>query len=101
MPVAAANPNADIDPVRRKYMSVSAKAKGEGERLARVSGGVYYPIKEIAEIQKAYEDMVVQLRTAYSITFRSETTTGNRPRLKIKSKREGTFATVTSVIAAQ
>ncbi|MBK7394670.1 MAG: VWA domain-containing protein [Chloracidobacterium sp.] len=98
---AAANPNADIDPVRRKYMSVSAKAEGEGERLARVSGGVYYPIKEIAEIQKAYEDIVVQLRSAYNITFKSETSSGNSPRLKIKSKRENTFATVTSVVASQ
>lgn len=98
---AAANPNADIDPVRRKYMSVSAKAEGEGEKLARVSGGVYYPIKEIAEIQKAYEDIVVQLRSAYNITFRSETSSGNSPRLKIKSKRDGTFATVTSVVASQ
>lgn len=98
---AAANPNADIDPVRRKYMSVSAKAKDEGEKLARVSGGVYYPIKEIAEIQKAYEDIVVQLRSAYNITFRSETSSGNSPRLKIKSKRDGTFATVTSVVASQ
>ncbi len=97
---AAANPNADIDPVRRKYMSVSAKAEGEGEKLARVSGGVYYPIKEIAEIQKAYEDIVVQLRSAYNITFRSETSVGSSPRLKIKSKRENTFATVTSVAAA-
>lgn len=98
---AAANPNADIDPVRRKYISVSAKAEGEGERLARVSGGVYYPIKEIAEIQKAYEDIVVQLRSAYNITFRSEISGGNSQRLKIKSKRDGTFATVTSVVAGQ
>jgi len=98
---AAADPNADIDPVRRKYMSVSAKAEGEGEKLARVSGGVYYPIKEIAEIQKAYEDIVVQLRSAYNITFRSETSSGNSPRLKIKSKRDGTFATVTAVTAVQ
>ncbi len=98
---AAANPNADIDPVRRKYMSVSAKAGGEGEKLAQVSGGVYYPIKEIAEIQKAYEDIVVQLRSAYNITFRSEVSGGGSPRLKIKSKRENTFTTVTSVAASQ
>jgi len=98
---AAANPNADIDPVRRKYMSVSAKAEGEGEKLARVSGGVYYPIREIAEIQKAYEDIVIQLRSAYNITFRSEISSGSSPRLKIKSKRDGTFATVTAVTAAQ
>ena len=101
---AAANPNADIDPMRRKYMSLSAKSVGEGERLAKVSGGVYYPIEQVAQIQRAYEDIVVQLRTAYNITYRSDTAnvagTGVSPRLKIRAKRENTFATVTSVVPA-
>lgn len=101
---AAANPNADIDPVRRKYMSLSVKAEGEGERLARVSGGVYYPITDVAQIQRAYEDIVVQLRTAYNITFKSEAQSvngnGTSPRIKIRSKRPNTFATVNSIIAA-
>jgi VWFA-related protein len=95
---AAANLNADMDPLRAKYMSLPAKSEGEGERLAKVSGGVYYPITQIGQIQRAYEDIVVQLRTAYNITFRSNTsTTGVSPRLKIKSKRENTFVTVNSV----
>jgi VWFA-related protein len=98
---AAANPNADIDPMRRKYMSLSAKSEGEGERLARVSGGVYYPIEQISHIQRAYQDIVMQLRTAYNITFRSEAANvggnGVSPRLKIKAKRDNTFATITSV----
>lgn len=101
---AAANPDADIDPVRRKYMSLSVKAEGEGERLARVSGGVYYPITDIAQIQRAYEDIVVQLRTAYNVTFRSDTsvmTNGAPLRIKVRSKRPNTFATVNSVRAAQ
>lgn len=101
---AAANPDADIDPVRRKYMSLSVKAEGEGERLARISGGVYYPITDIAQIQRAYEDIVVQLRTAYNVTFRSDTsmTTNGAPlRIKVRSKRPNTFATVNSVRAAQ
>ncbi|HEV7700694.1 MAG TPA: VWA domain-containing protein [Pyrinomonadaceae bacterium] len=96
------NPNADIDPVRRKYMSLSAKAEGEGEKLARISGGVYYPISAVSQIQQAYEDIVSQLRTAYAITYRSDITdTDVTPRLKIRSKRENTFTTVTSVVAAQ
>ncbi|MGB7202307.1 MAG: VWA domain-containing protein [Pyrinomonadaceae bacterium] len=102
--VAAANSDADIDPVRRKYMSLSVKAEGEGERLARVSGGVYYPITDIAQIQRAYEDIVVQLRTAYNVTFRSDastTTNGASPRLKVRSKRPQTFTTVNSIIPAQ
>jgi len=97
---AAANPNADIDPTRAKYMSLSAKSEGEGERLAKVSGGVYYPITQISQIQKAYEDIVVQMRSAYNITFRSEITSVNSPRLKVKAKRENTFAVVTSVVAS-
>jgi VWFA-related protein len=96
------NPNADIDPVRRKYMSLSAKAEGEGEQLAKISGGVYYPITAVSQIQQAYEDIVSQLRSAYAITYRSDITeTGVTPRLKIRSKRENTFTTVTSVVAEQ
>jgi VWFA-related protein len=98
---AAANPNADIDPMRRKYMSLSTKSTGEGERLARVSGGVYYGIDQISQIQRAYDDIVLQLRTAYNITFRSEAAsvagTGVSPRLKIKATRENTFTTIASV----
>jgi VWFA-related protein len=99
---AAANPNADIDPMRRKYMSLTAKSVGEGERLAKISGGVYYPISQLSQIQKAYEDIVLQMRSAYNVTFLSDTAvTGNgvSPRLKIKAKRENTFATINSVVA--
>ena len=98
---AAQNPNADIDPVRRKYMSLSAKAEGEGDRLARISGGVYYPISEISQIQKAYDDIVAQLRRAYSVTYRSDVNETTPIRLKIRAKRENSFATVTSVAPAR
>ncbi|MBK6749775.1 MAG: VWA domain-containing protein [Acidobacteria bacterium] len=70
--MAAQGVNADIDPMRKKYMSLSAKSSGEGERFAKISGGVYYPITRIEQIQQAYRDIAVQLRTAYVITFRSE-----------------------------
>ena len=82
-------------------MSLSVKSEGEGEKLAKISGGVYYPITQISQIQRAYDDIVLQLRTAYNVTFRSNTsitaTSGASPRLRIKSKRENTFATVTSI----
>ncbi|MEO6655019.1 MAG: VWA domain-containing protein [Pyrinomonadaceae bacterium] len=101
--MAAQNANADIDPMRKRYMSLTAKSEGEGVKLAKVSGGVYYPITQIGQIQRAYEDIVAQLRSAYNITFRSDTaTTGNNgasPRLKIRTKRENAFATVNSVVA--
>jgi len=101
--LAAQNINADIDPLRKKYMSLTAKSEGEGEKLAKMSGGVYYPITQIGQIQKAYEDIVVQMRSAYNITFRSEPApagNGASPRLKIRAKRENVFTTITSVAAA-
>ncbi len=101
---AAANPEGEIDPTRMKYMSLTAKSEGEGDRLAQISGGVYYPITQISQIQKAYEDIVLQMRSAYNITFVSDTATtapdGVSPRLKIKAKRENVFTSVTSVAAA-
>ena len=69
---ASNDPNRSIDPLRTRYMGLTSKAEGEGERLARISGGIYYPIKQTSEIQDAYNDIVKQLRTAYSITFRSD-----------------------------
>lgn len=100
---AANDPNATIDPLRARYNGLTTKAEGEGERLARVSGGIYYPISRVDEIQKAYNDIVVQLRTAYSVTFRSnlpesaDKTTAS-PRLKIKVKRENSFVKLGSVV---
>ncbi|HEY0658523.1 MAG TPA: VWA domain-containing protein, partial [Pyrinomonadaceae bacterium] len=98
------NPNRAIDPLRTRYMGLTSKADGEGERLAQVSGGVYYPITQLNQIQKAYDDIVVQLRTAYTITFRSnlpETSdkTTASPRLKVKVKRDSAFVKLGSVVS--
>lgn len=95
--------NQPIDTVRRRYMGLSTRAEGEGERLAQVSGGVYYSISQLGEIQKAYDDIVLQLRTAYSVTFRSSLEEQNdkrtaSPRLKVKVKRENAFVKLGSVV---
>lgn len=103
--VAASNAdlNSKIDPLRSKYMGLTTKAEGEGERLAQVSGGVYYPITQLNQIQKAYDDIVLQLRTAYSVTFRSDLVevsdkTTASPRLKVKVRRENAFVKLGSVV---
>lgn len=95
---STANPNLSVDPLRTRYMGLNTKAEGEGEKLAQVSGGVYYPITQLSHLQKAYDDIVLQLRTAYSVTFRSGArepgeTSGRRasPRLKVKVKRENAY----------
>lgn len=94
--------NQTSDPLRTRYMALSSKAEAEGARLAQVSGGVYYPIRRLEELQKAYDDIVVQLRTAYTITYRSDLTepaVENRasPRLRVRVSRENSFVHVNSV----
>ena len=101
---AASNPNTTVDPLRTKYLGLTTKAEGEGEKLAKISGGVYYPITQIDQLQKAYDDIVRQLRTAYTITFRSDLPeNGDRqtasPRLKVRVKRENSFIKLGSVTA--
>ena len=103
--VAASNAdlNAKIDPLRAKYMGLTTKAEGEGEKLAQISGGVYYPITQLNQIQKAYDDIVLQLRTAYSVTFKSDLIdtpdkTTASPRLKVRVKRENAFVKLGSVV---
>jgi hypothetical protein len=95
------DPNAGVDPLRAKYMGLTTKAEGEGAKLAEVSGGQYYSITQLSQIQSAYDDIVRQLRTAYSVTYKSniaETSSNSAsPRLKIKVKRDNAFVKVNSV----
>jgi VWFA-related protein len=94
--------NASIDPLRTRYIGLTTKAESEGEKLAKISGGVYYPIARLSDLQKAYDDIVLQLRTAYSVTFSSDTANaaGNRasPNLKVRVKRENSFVKLGSVV---
>ncbi|HEX9426097.1 MAG TPA: VWA domain-containing protein, partial [Pyrinomonadaceae bacterium] len=64
-------PEVTIDPLRTRYLTLTTRAHEEGQKLAQVSGGVYYPIGRLEELQRAYDDVVVQLRTAYTITYAS------------------------------
>lgn len=94
----------NIDPLRNRHLTLTSKANAEGPQLARLSGGVYYPISRLAQIQSAYNDIVLQLRTAYDITFRSPAIEpGNRadPRLRVRMKKPGQFATVESITTAE
>lgn len=104
---AAANssdPNEVVDPLRSRYLSndITSKADAEGRRLAEISGGVYYPITQLAQIQTAYDDIVVQLRTAYDITFRSDLASEDgrpSPRLKVRSTRPNTFVQIRNIVS--
>jgi len=89
--IAASEASQDksVDWLRQKYMGLTAKAEGEGEKLAHASGGVYYPITQLGQIQTAYDDIARQLRTAYSVTFRSSGSA--QARLRVRVKRDNAF----------
>jgi VWFA-related protein len=94
--------SASVDPLRTRYIGLTTKAESEGEKLAQVSGGIYYPITRLGDLQKAYDDIVLQLRTAYSVTFRSDRADAPdkraSPQLKVKVKRENSFIKLGSVV---
>ncbi len=100
---ASRNPSETVDPLRSRYISLTSKANEEGETLAQISGGVYYPISRLSELQKAYDDIVAQLRTAYTITYRSKLNEGSgngaSPKLNVKVRRDNTFVKLGSVVA--
>ncbi len=101
------DPNKTSDPLRNRFLSLTltSEAQQEGEELARISGGVYYPISQASELQTAYNDIVKQLRTAYTITYRSDMKelSGGRasPRLKVKVKKENAFVKLGTVVAVE
>ncbi len=103
---ATNNPNLSVDTLRTRYMGLTSRAEGEGEKLAQVSGGVYYPIRQLSDLQKAYDDIMIQLRTAYTVTFRSDLVeetnkTTASPRLKVKVKRANSFVKLGSVVSVE
>jgi VWFA-related protein len=82
-------PEVTIDPLRTRYLTLTTRADEEGHKLAAASGGVYYPIRHLEDLQRAYEDIVVQLRTAYTITYASNATSSAAPRVKVVTNRDG------------
>lgn len=91
-------PEVTIDPLRTRYLTLTTRAEEEGQKLAEVSGGVYYPIHRLDDLQRAYDDVVVQLRTAYTITYASNATTSGNPRLRVRTNREGASVRLSPVV---
>jgi len=83
MPVASTT----LDPMRSRYLTLTTRADLEARKLAEVSGGVYYPITQYDELQKAYDDVVAQLRMSYTITYSSATNSTRR--VSVRTSREG------------
>jgi VWFA-related protein len=95
---AAPRPEIMADPVRSRYLTLTSRAQQEGRELARLSGGVYYPIAQLSDLQAAYEDVVAQLRTAYTITYESPAGDPNKARPHIAVKRSDAQPRITSIL---
>lgn len=79
-------PSVTLDPLRTRYLTLTTRAEEEGRKLASISGGVYYPITRLEDLQRAYDDVVAQLRTSYTITYTSDS---NDHRVRVRANREG------------
>jgi len=91
-------PNVSIDPTRTRYLTLTTRAHEEGQKLATASGGVYYPIRHLGELQRAYDDVVVQLRTAYTVTYASNSTPSGNRRVRVRANREGASVRLSPVV---
>jgi Ca-activated chloride channel family protein len=78
-----------LDPTRTRYLELTSRADEEGRRLAEVSGGTYYPITRLEQLQRAYDDVAAQLRTAYTITYESTPEAKREARVRVRVAREG------------
>lgn len=91
-------PEVSIDPTRTRYLTLTTRAHEEGQKLATASGGVYYPIRHLGELQRAYDDVVVQLRTAYTVTYASNSTPSGSRRVRVRANREGASVRLSPVV---
>ncbi|HEV2912068.1 MAG TPA: VWA domain-containing protein [Pyrinomonadaceae bacterium] len=86
---SAPAPAVTLDPLRTRYLTLTTRAEEEGRRLATVSGGIYYPIRHLDDLQRAYDDVVAQLRMAYTITYTSTADGARERRIRVRVNREG------------
>jgi len=91
---------AALDPLRSRYLSVTSRADEEGRKLASASGGVYYPVTRLEELQQAYNDVVTQLRLSYTITYESSAADSQERRVRVRVNRDGASVRLSPTISA-
>jgi Ca-activated chloride channel family protein len=80
---------ATLDPTRARFLELTSRAEEEGRKLAEISGGTYYPITRLEQLQKAYDDVAAQLRTAYTVTYESASGARRDARVRVRVARDG------------
>src|SRR6266478_416245 len=93
-------PSITVDPMRSRYLTITTRALEEGTKLAQVSGGVFYQIQRMDDLQKAYDDIVAQMRTAYTITYNSNADSTGHRRVRVRANRDGASVRLSPVVAA-
>ena len=91
-------PEITSDPLRTRYLTLTTRAEEEGRKLATASGGVYYPINRLEDLQRAYDEVVLQLRTAYTITYASNSTPAGGRRVRVLANRDGASVRLSPVV---
>ncbi len=91
-------PSTTLDPTRARYMTLTSRAEQDGAKLAEISGGIYYPIRRIEDLQKAYDDVVAQLRMSYTITYISDLNADAMRRIRVNMKRDGVGVRLSPVV---
>lgn len=94
---SVAKPEVTVDPLRSRYLTLTTRAEEDGQKLAAASGGVYYPIHRMEDLQRAYDDVVAQLRTAYTITYASNSEPTER-HVKVRANRDGAAVRLSPVV---
>lgn len=93
-------PSITVDPMRTRYLTITTRAAEEGQKLAIASGGVFYPIKRLQDLQKAYDDVVAQMRTAYTITYASSADSTGHRRIRVRTNRDGASVRLSPAVVA-
>jgi len=91
-------PEQTIDPLRTRFLTLTTRAEEEGRKLAQVSGGVYYPITRLDELQRAYDDIVEQLRMSYTVTYASNAAGARDRRIRVRVNRDGASVRLSPVV---
>jgi VWFA-related protein len=90
-------PEITIDPLRTRYLTLTTRAEEQARKLADASGGIYYPIRHVEDLQKAYDEVVAQLRSAYTITYASNAASAS-PRVRVRANRDGASVRLSPVV---
>ncbi len=90
-------PTTTLDPTRSRYLTITTRAIEQGKQLASASGGVFYQIRRLEDLQRAYDDVVAQLRMSYTITYSSNSAPPER-RIRVRVNREGASARPSPVV---